>query len=66
MSDYKSIPEILPCGIFIDPYELFEPDNLALKKVNSFLPELARIDEEVFLANVDKVVDKVCQHFGIP
>ena len=55
----------MPLINLIEKEELFEPSNPALQKVNAFLPELRSISDEEFNANVDKVVDKVCAHFGI-
>lgn len=49
----------------IEPEELSEPDNPALKKIADFMPILAIIDKKVFYRNVGKVVDIACPHFGI-
>ena len=66
MSDYKYIPEILPCGIYIDPYELFETDNPALKKVVEAQKTFRNLTEKEFLCGLPEVMDIVCKHFGIP
>ncbi|MFA6321653.1 MAG: hypothetical protein WCY36_07350 [Candidatus Omnitrophota bacterium] len=49
----------------VEVEELFEPTHSALKRINEYLPNLAKISEDEFEANIDKVVDLVCEHFGI-
>jgi hypothetical protein len=66
MRDYKYIPELLPCGPFVDPYELFETDNPALKKVVEAQRIFRNLSEKEFLRGLPKVLDIVCKHFGIP
>jgi hypothetical protein len=65
MKDYKYIPEILPCGIYIDPYELFETDNPALKKIVEAQKIFRNLSEKEFLRGLPKVMGIVCKHFGI-
>ncbi|MFA5256186.1 MAG: hypothetical protein WC419_05790 [Candidatus Omnitrophota bacterium] len=65
MRDYKYIPELLPCGQFIDPYELFETDNPTLKKVVAAQKIFRNLSEKEFLRGLPEVMDIVCKHFGI-
>ncbi len=59
------IPEYFPCGPFVDPYELFETDNPALKKVVEAQKTFRNLTEKEFLRGLPKVMDIVCKHFGI-
>jgi len=65
MRDYKYIPETLPYGPLIDPYELFETDNPALKKVVEAQKTFRNLSKKQFYAGLPEVVDIVCKHFGI-
>jgi hypothetical protein len=51
--------------IFIDPYELFETDNPALKKVVEAQKTFRNLSEKEFLCGLPEVLDIVCKHFGI-
>lgn len=65
MKDYKYIPGILPHGQFIDPYELFETDNPAMKKVVAAQRTFRDLSEKEFRRGLPEVLDIVCKHFGI-
>jgi len=55
----------IPMNLFVEPWELIEPENPSLKKIAEFRPILASVDEKTFYANLNKIVDRVCEHFGI-
>lgn len=59
LRDYDNIISL------VDPWELFEPANPALKKIADYISILAVVDEEEFYRNIDKVMDIVCAHFNI-
>lgn len=52
-------------GYFIDPYELFETDNPALKKVVEAHETFKHLSEKAFYAGLPKVLKIVYKHFGI-
>jgi len=58
-------PEYLPCGSFVDPYELFETDNPALLKVVEAQKTFRNLTEKEFRRGLPEVMDIVCKHFGI-
>lgn len=62
-------PEYLPCGPFVDPYELFETNNPALLKIveakKRFHKTFRNLTEKEFRRSLPKVMDIVCKHFGI-
>ncbi len=65
MKDSNYIPEALPYGPFLDPFELFETDNPALKKVVEAQKTFRNLSEKAFYAALPEIVSIVCKHFGI-
>ncbi len=57
--------EYLPHGPFVDPYELFETDNPALKKVVEAQKTFRNLTEKEFRRGLPKIMNIVCKHFGI-
>jgi len=48
---------------FVDPYELYEPENPALQRINEFSETVRMPDEKFFRKNLKKIVNIVYTHF---
>jgi len=61
------IPDYLPCGPFIDPFEIEdESPNAAIKMVAKAKRTFRNVTEKEFRRHLPEIMDIVCKHFGIP